>query len=82
MHMVQMANSLPAMFWEDALEDGTATPSSILAWRIPWREEPGRLQPMGLDRTAHLTLSLSYIRRASPLAQMIKNLPAIQETSV
>ena len=29
---------------EDALEEGMATPSSILAWRIPWTEEPGRLQ--------------------------------------
>ena len=37
---------------------------------------------MGLDRTEHLTRSLSYIRRASPVAQRIKNLPAIQETSV
>ena len=33
--------------WEDPLEEGTATPSSILAWRIPWTEEPGRLQSMG-----------------------------------
>ena len=29
--------------WEDPLEEGTATHSSILAWRIPWTEEPGRL---------------------------------------
>ena len=33
--------------WEDPLEEGTATHSSILAWRIPWTEEPGRLQSMG-----------------------------------
>ena len=32
---------------EDPLEEGTATPSSILAWRIPWTEEPGGLQSMG-----------------------------------
>ena len=32
---------------EDALEKGVATHSSILAWRIPWIEEPGRLQSMG-----------------------------------
>ena len=31
--------------WEDPLEEGTATHSSILAWRIPWTEEPGRLSP-------------------------------------
>ena len=30
--------------WEDPLEEGTAAHSSILAWRIPWTEEPGRLQ--------------------------------------
>ena len=32
--------------WQDPLEEGMATPSSILAWRIPWTEEPGRLQSM------------------------------------
>ena len=35
---------------EDALEEGTATHSSILAWRIPWTEEPGRLQSIQLQR--------------------------------
>ena len=34
--------------WEDPLEKGMATPSSILAWRIPWTEQPGRLQLMGV----------------------------------
>ena len=33
--------------WEDTLERGMATHSSILAWEIPWREEPGKLQSMG-----------------------------------
>ena len=33
--------------WEDLLEEGVATHSSILAWRIPWTEEPGGLQYMG-----------------------------------
>ena len=36
--------------WEDPLEKETATHSSILAWRIPWSEEPGRLQSMGSQR--------------------------------
>ena len=36
--------------WEDPLEKGMATYSSILAWRIPWTEELGRLQSMGLQR--------------------------------
>ena len=39
--------------WEDPLEEGMATHSSILAWRIPWTEEPGRLQSMGSQRVRH-----------------------------
>ena len=38
---------------EDPLEKGMATHSSILAWRFPWIEEPGRLQSMGLRRVRH-----------------------------
>ena len=37
--------------WEDPLQEGMATHSSILAWRIPWREEADRLQSMGLQST-------------------------------
>ena len=56
-----MEKNLPAMqetqdqslIWEDALEKGMATHSSILAWRIPWIEEPGELQSMGLQRVGH-----------------------------
>ena len=39
--------------WEDPLEEGMATHFSILTWRIPWREELGRLQSMGLKRVRH-----------------------------
>ena len=38
---------------EDPLEEGVATHSSILAWRIPWTEEPGGLQSMGLQKVGH-----------------------------
>ena len=38
---------------EDLLEEGMATHSSILAWRIPWTEEPGGLWSMGLERVGH-----------------------------
>ena len=38
---------------EDPLEEGIATHSSILAWGIPWTEEPGWLQSMGLQRVGH-----------------------------
>ena len=51
---------------EDPLEKGMATHSSILAWRIPWAEEPGGLQSMGpkkLDTTEQLTLSLFHINK-------------------
>ena len=39
--------------WEDLLEEEMATHSSILAWRIPWTEEPGGLQSMGSQRVRH-----------------------------
>ena len=38
---------------EDSLEKGMATHSSILAWKIPWTQEPGGLQSMGLQRVRH-----------------------------
>ena len=56
--VAQRLKCLPAMQetrvqslgWEDSLEKEMATHSSTLAWRIPWREEPGRLQSMGSQR--------------------------------
>ena len=56
-----MVNNLPAMQetgvqsldWEDPLEKGMATHSSILAWRITWTEEHCGLQSMGLERMGH-----------------------------
>ena len=39
--------------WRDALEESMATHSSILAWRIPWTEEPGGLQSIGSHRVRH-----------------------------
>jgi len=39
--------------WDDSLEKEMATHSSTLAWKIPWMEEPGRLQPMGLQKVRH-----------------------------
>ena len=39
--------------WEDPLEEGTATHPSILAWRIPWVEEPGGLWSIGSQRVGH-----------------------------
>ena len=56
-----MVKCLPAMRetwvqslgWEDPLEKEMATHSSTLAWKIPWTEEPGRLQSMGSHRVGH-----------------------------
>ena len=42
-----------SLSWEDPLEKDMATHSSILAWRIPWTEEPGRLLSIGLQRFGH-----------------------------
>ena len=44
---------VPSLGQEDPLEKGMATHSSILAWRIPWTEEPGVLLSMGLQRVGH-----------------------------
>ena len=59
--VAQTVKNLPAMQetpvqslgWEDPLEKETKTRSSILAWRIPWTEEPGGLQSMGSQRVRH-----------------------------
>ena len=40
---------IQSLGWEDPLDEGMTTHSSILAWRIPWTQEPGRLQSMGLQ---------------------------------
>ena len=59
--VAQMVKNLPAkqktwarsLGWEDILKKGMATHSSILAWRIPWTEEPGGLQSMAAQRVRH-----------------------------
>ena len=73
-----MVNSLPAeqetqvlsLSQEDPLEKKMATHSSILVWRIPWSEEPGRLQSMGLQsqtRLSNFTHSLTHTYTACNL---------------
>ena len=57
--MAQMVKNIPAMQelwvqsqgWEDPLEKEMATHSCILAWGVPWTEEPGKLQPMRLQKS-------------------------------
>ena len=49
--------------WEDPLQQGMATHSSFLAWRIPWTEELGRLQSIGSQRVEQLTLSFISLNK-------------------
>ena len=66
--VAQKVTNLPAMqeTWvqslsqEDPLEKGMVTPSSILAWRIPWTEELGRLQSMGSQRVGQVWVTNTY----------------------
>ena len=61
--VTQIVKGLPARWetwvgslsWEDPLEEGMATHSRILAWKVPWTEEPGELQSMGLQMTEQLS---------------------------
>ena len=81
--MTQMVKNLPAieeiqiqsLGQEDPLEKGMATHSSILAWRIPRTEEPGRLQSMGLkesDMAEWLTLSLRFNKTKNNISESWK----------
>ena len=66
--MAQRVKCLPALreiwvqslSWEDPLEKEMATHSSTLAWKIPWTEEPGRLQYMGLAKS--ILYSVLYVK--------------------
>ena len=53
-HMLAIQETwVQSLGWEDPLEKEMAMYSSTLAWKIPWMEEPGRLQSMGLQRVRH-----------------------------
>ena len=77
---------------EDPLEKEMATRSSVLAWEIPWTEEPGGLPSLGSQRAGHdwacphISNAIQYLSqgpsRVSLIAQMVKNLPAMQEAWV
>ena len=66
--MAQLVKNLPAMQetrvqslgWEDPLEKEMATRSGILAWKIPWTEEPGRATVHGVAKSQTLSRSLPY----------------------
>ena len=76
--MAQRIKRLPAMQetwvrslgWEDPLEKEMATHSSILAWRIPWTEEPGRLQSTSLTYSFRSLLSILYLFAAQSVSSI------------
>ena len=85
-----MVKNLPAMWetWfrslgqEDLLEKGMATHSGILAWRIPWAEEPGGLQSIELqshttEATEHVCMQLSKIKDCSYFFFFTQNAPTV-----
>ena len=55
--------------WEEPLEKGMATHSSILSWRIPWAEEPGGLQSVGSQRVGHDCVTNTTTTRVSLVTQ-------------
>ena len=63
--------------WEDPLEEGMATHSIILAWRMPWTEEPGRRQSIGLQRIGHDWSDLACTQEDLKIDRMGK--PALQD---
>ena len=87
----QMVKNLPAvketwvwsLGWEDPLEEGMATHSSTLAWRIPWTEEPGGLQSTGSQRVRHNWVTKpSAAHQGLPGGSVVMNQPAVQEMEV
>ena len=75
--VAQTVKNLPAMWetwvqslgWEDPLEEGMATHSTFLACRIPWTEEPGRLQSIGSQRVRHNGSDLAHAHTSTCIPQ-------------
>ena len=73
-----------SMGWEDPLEKEMATHSSILAWKIPWTEEPGRLQSMGSQRvrTQLSNFTFTFKRQKHGVLEKLKNKAEIQRVKL
>ena len=66
---------VPSLGWEDPLEEGMSTLSSICAWRIPWTEEPGGLQFMGSQRAGNNWVTTTFTSfKQSPTEERIKKM--------
>ena len=72
-----LVTGVRSLGWEDPLEKKMAAHSSTFAWKIPWTEEPGRLQSVGLQRVGH-----DWKTWTSLVAQTVKRLSTMQETCV
>ena len=80
--MAQMVKRLSTMWetwvqsldWEDPLEKEMAIHSSTIAWKIPWTEEPGRLQPMGSQRV------INQVKQVAVISSCILTLMTISES--
>ena len=72
-----LVTGVRSLGWEDPLEKKMAAHSSTFAWKIPWTEEPGRLQSVGLQRVGH-----DWKTWTSLVAQTVKRLSTMQETWV
>ena len=58
-----LETQVQSLGWEDPLEEGMKTNSHIVAWRIPWTEEPGILQSIGSHRVRHDWSSLAHTHK-------------------
>ena len=59
--------------WEDPMEEGMATHSSVLAWRIPWTEEPGRLPSLGSQKVRHNWSNLAHMQLSALMQETPKH---------
>ena len=62
---------------EDLLEEGTATHSSILAWRIPWTEEPGGLESIGHTESGTIGTGTTRAPTVTPASTRVRNKPLL-----
>ena len=69
--LVMQEMQVQSLGWEDPLEKEMATHCSILAWRSPWTEEPGRLQSIGLQRVRDDLVTKTTTKQKTP--KMVKN---------
>ena len=73
-HLTMQETQVRSLGWKDPLEEGMATCSTVLAWRIPWTEEPGGLQSMGSQRVGHNLTTNTTTTKDSHVYKVYKNI--------